>query len=188
MDIQPVGREFRSLAMGAIIGGAISFGFQLLADTNHRAAELRDARRVAATNLFQEVGRLMDARFYFLANRPTDPARSLQWHASLDSLNDLWHERIPTNSAIMCHYFGDSYASDLVTISSQFSDMENATSDNFSRLAETTRHSIYLLELKLADQLRQGDILEGSPSVGGCDELELKTGKAPQRPAGSLGP
>jgi hypothetical protein len=68
MESQPVGREFRSLAMGAIIGGAISFGFQLLADTNHRAAELRDARRIAATGLFQEVGRLMDARFYFLAN------------------------------------------------------------------------------------------------------------------------
>lgn len=187
MNSQPMAREFRSLAMGAIIGGAISFGFQALADTNHRAAELRDARRVAATGLFQEVGRLMDARFYFLANRPTDPARSPRWRATLDSLNELWHERIPTNAAIMCHYFGDSFASDLVMVSSQFNDMESSAPENFNRLTETTRHNIYLLELKLADQLRKGDIFEGNPSVRGCDQLELKTEKA-QHAVGSLGP
>jgi hypothetical protein len=104
-------------------------------------------------------------------------ARNQRWQVTLDSLNDVWHERIPTNAAIMCHYFGDTFAGDLVMVSSQFNDLESSTPENRARLIENTRHNIYLLELKLADQLRKGDILNTSPSVRGCDELELRTEK-----------
>jgi hypothetical protein len=116
----------------------------------------------------------MDARFYFLANRPSESLpRSQRWQAAVDSLGDLWHERIPTNAAIMCHYFGDSFASDLVQVSDGFNALESATAANRAQLSESTRHNIYLLELELADQLRKGDILDKNPNVQRCAQLEL---------------
>lgn len=172
MPDQPIGRQILTLGMGAIVGGVISFGFQMIADTNNRAAARREARRVAATQLFQEVGGLMDARYYFLANRPAGTSPDAKaWQARTDSLNDLWHERIPTNVALMCDYFGKTYAQALVTVSQQSNVLEGSVSGNFAQAAENARHDIFLLELNLAEELRRGDILDRDLPLGDCKTL-----------------
>ena len=117
-------------------------------------------------------GGLMDARYYLLANRPSGTSPDAKaWQARTDSLNDLWHERIPTNVALMCDYFGKNYAQALVTVSQQSNVLEGSVSGNFAQAAENARHDIFLLELNLAEELRRGDIFDRDLPLGDCKTL-----------------
>lgn len=144
---KPLGREVLTLVLGAVIGGVISFGFQTITDSNARAAARREARRVAAVQLFQEVGGLMDARFYLLANQPpASPLLAKRWLARADSLNELWHERIPTSVALICDYFGETLAQSPLKVANAADAMESAGPGRDAQAAETARHEIFLLE------------------------------------------
>jgi hypothetical protein len=174
MPDQPVGRQILTLALGAAIGGVISFSFQMIGDSNNRAAARRESRRIAATQLFQEVGGLIDARYYVLANRPADSSSAIRrWRARADSLNDLWHERIPTNVALMCDYFGESFAEALLKVSDDSNILEGSVVGDFARASANARHGIFLLELDLADELRRGDILDQDQLIGNCKKLAV---------------
>jgi hypothetical protein len=179
MPDKPVGREILSLALGAAIGGAVSYGFQVGAADREREAELREARRTAATQVFQEVGRLMDARFYRLVRLGQAVERhstdSTHWQAGYDSLTQLWHERLPTNVAVFCHYLGSRRAGELREVSVGLSELRRRIKDNAAgkkRLAEAVRQQIFVLELEVADQLRKGEIFETDVDTQGCVDLE----------------
>lgn len=175
MADEPVGRQVRSLALAALVGGLVSFGFQAVSDSQKRASERRESQRTAATQLFQEIGRLMDARYYHLANgAAASPAEAARWQAAVDSLGDLWHERIPTDVALMCHYFGDSLATQLLSVSRGFSAMELAPQNAEARAAaaESVRTRIFSLELELADRLRQEEIIDRDLPTAGCPRLD----------------
>jgi hypothetical protein len=169
---KPVGREVLSLFLAAAVGGVISFGFQTIAATSARAAARREARRVSATQLFKDVGGLMDARYYFLANRPPDaPTEAREWKARTDSLNDIWHERAPTNVALMCDYFGEPFARSLLSVADALNILEIGGPKANAEASKNARHAIFLLELRLADELRRGDILDQDQPLGDCEKL-----------------
>lgn len=179
MPHKPLGREILSLALGAVIGSAVSYGFQIGAADRQREAEQRDARRTAATQVFQEVGRLMDARYYRLLRLEQSLRRvspdSIHWQQGYDSLTQLWHERLPTNVAVLCHYLGGRRAGELREISLGLSRLRSAfkkpeaSSDS---IAETVRRLIFGFELAVADQLREGEIFETEVRTQGCTDLE----------------
>jgi hypothetical protein len=177
------GQEVLSVVLGAVIGGIATFAFQSVATTRDRAASQREARRVAATQAFLETARLMDMRLYRMgryqqAERRRD-ADSVQWRLRYDSVTQAWHERLPTNSAILCHYFGSGRGADLQRISRDFSmarvahraHMASAARDGLDDDTDTLRVQIYQFELSLADLLRSGDILEGDASTRTCVPL-----------------
>ena len=179
MAEKPLGREILSLVLGAMIGGAVSYGFQVGAADRQREAAQRDARRTAATQVFQEVGRLMDARYYRLLRLEQSLGRrsadSAHWQQGYDSLTQLWHERLPTNVAVLCHYLGGQRASELREISAGLSRLRTAFKADQAlgdSIAEAVRRRIFGFELAVADQLREGEIFEGEVSARGCAGLE----------------
>jgi hypothetical protein len=164
MADRPVGREFLSIALGAVIGTGVSY----VAADRQRAADQRDARRTAATQVFQEVGRLMDARFYRIMRLEQSLGRrsadTNYWQRGYDSLTQLWHERLPTNVAVVCHYLGNKRATELRDISLGLSGLRIAFKGSqplSDSIAEAVRSRIFVFELHVADQLRKGDVFEG---------------------------
>jgi hypothetical protein len=101
------------------------------------------------------------------------------WQYLYDSVTQAWHERLPTNSAILCHYFGQTRGADIQRISVGFSRARMAHKArmlsnplaarySFNDDTDSLRQTIYLFELAMADLLRSGDILEEDPQSSSC--------------------
>jgi hypothetical protein len=188
-----IGREILFLVLGTVVGTG---GSCVLAD-RERSAQEREARRTAATSVFQEVGRLMDTRYYrmlrlqqSLDRRSSD---STEWQVDYDSLTQLWHERLPTNVAVLCHYLGNARARELMDISIGLSRLRGAYKGHqpVDSLREAVRRRIFRFELAVADQLRAGEVFEKKRVVvEGCSDLEPNRGPVtvPSAQRGSASP
>src|SRR5688572_14439879 len=177
MSDKPIRREIMSVLLVGIAGGLITFVYQSLAARYDRAAELREARREAATSLFGLLGPALDTRYYLLMQLTrtnlSEPERALI-QTRYDSATFDWHSRLSTNVALACHYFGANRATELRDASQALSNLSALVRQQKNPMpaAEQARRKIFLFELHLADQLRQGDIFVQNVQATNCGGLE----------------
>lgn len=159
--------DVRMLLLGflltSIVGGGLTFLAQELSRIRERDAERRHERRQAAERAVVSISELIDTRTYQMQrlhqaiDRRADTTR---WVAAYDSVSELWHERLPANTRLICKYFGDSAAIKLQDISSDFTAVRNAHKlgdANRDSLTSLLRRSSFVWSSTLTDTLVASD-------------------------------
>jgi hypothetical protein len=174
----PISSLLLGFALTGLVGTWLSSSYQERAEENKRLAERREARRTAATEVFRDLGRVLDARLYAMERLHQSVSRRYADQRSRDSvysrLSEEWYATLPTRTALVCRYFGVEPARQLNAIAGQFSAARTTFKADQQQGIDATgrlRYRIYQLELSLVDVLQRGRLVEDDSATTNCASL-----------------
>lgn len=94
----------------ALCGAGLTYMFQQRSAAHQEERDLREARRHAATELFEDVGRLMDRRLFLWTRLYGALREGLSDTTEQEKTYRVtvadWNATLLTNEALICRYFG----------------------------------------------------------------------------------
>jgi hypothetical protein len=147
-------------------------------------SELREARRSDATKLFEEVGRLADARYFALGRfhqavdrKYSDREQRLR-DSSYAAITEEWGQTFRTRYALVCRYFGVNAARALKEIDAHFDSARNQWKEDaalgYPEQAKLN-DELYGYSLELAQLLRTNRLVEDDAVGNDCEKERAPT-------------
>jgi hypothetical protein len=190
MATRTVRHDIMLIIVTALCGAVLTYLFQERAALHREESEQREARRVAATQLFRDIGQLMDRRMFlwgraygaFSARLPDTLEQERTYRAAVAD----WNLSVLTNAALICRYFGSKAGQDFTqTVMPGFAQLDYVLRDfrKGTRSKDSASHqpfheqrrAVFRFNLELIDLIRSGAVVEGK-SPGECSDLRLGPG------------
>ena len=191
MSTRTVRQDILLILFTAFCGALLTYLFQERAAAHRDESAQREARRVAATELFRDVGQAMDRRVFLWSRaygafsaRLSD---TLEQQRTYSAAVADWNSSVLTNIALICRYFGPAAGEEFTKkIMPGFAGLDyllhdlrtgKRPSDSLSdEHFHKQRRTIFEFNLSLIDLIRRGALLEGETPAE-CKKLPLGPGR-----------